>query len=685
MSEQPNVPSTPRAGGGARSSFLIYVAAVLVAGSVAGFISLNFLADSLAALGIPDPGRLTTFGLPFFRGVAWVLMALAVGSFMTSAFYISPAVPENDNERLIDAPLTVDGHLASRTGAAAALGTSLVALLEVPLVMSDVSGTPFTETLNPDMLGIALDQVSTAQVWLITAIIGAVVGVGGIVSRRWAGQPVLFMLAVGMLVPLGMEGHSASGGDHDYGTNSLLWHLLFMSLWVGGLFGLIAHSRRLGPDMGMAVRRYSSVAMLAIVGMAISGVINAAIRLELSDWLTTRYGLIITTKAVLTVVLALFGYAHRAITIPRLAEKPRLFVRVAAIEVLVMAATIGVAITMGRTPPPPPRDPNLNAMQLRLGYELYDAPSLLGIWTHFRFDIMFGTIGLALALGYLWAVHRVHARGLSWSRSRTAWWLAGTLGMTITMSTGIGLYMPAMYSMHMLAHMVLSMVIPLFMVLGAPLTLLLEAYPSGEPGTPGVHDWVVALMHSKTLKVVTYPAFNVIQFLVLFYGMYMSFDFYQFAISEHAGHVLMNFVFLISGYMYFWEVTGPDYLPGRKPTPIRLVVLFISLPLHMYMGVYLMQLNAILGEEFYRSLSLPWAVDLLTDQRAGGGVAWGFGQFPLVIVFGKLFVDWLREDRSEAVRHDAKADLDDDADMAEYNRMLAELSKDGDTGRYRQL
>ena len=66
----------------AKSSRLLYLFFLVFAGLVGGVISLFFLADSLAALGIPDPGRLTTFGLPFFRAVAWMLMALSVGSFM---------------------------------------------------------------------------------------------------------------------------------------------------------------------------------------------------------------------------------------------------------------------------------------------------------------------------------------------------------------------------------------------------------------------------------------------------------------------------------------------------------------------------------------------------------------------------------------------------------------------------
>ena len=656
-------------GSGAQPSRLLNLSFVVFAGLVGGIISLFFLADSLAALGIPDPGRMTTFGLPFFRAVAWMLMALAIGSFMSSAFLIYPAVPDKDNERLIKAGLTVDGHIAARTGAWAAVGAAVVSLIEVPLVMSDLTGTPLGQVLNPELMGMAVGQIATSQVWLLTAGIAALVAIMGFVARTWAGQVATFFLSLLLTVPLGMEGHSASGGDHDYGTNSLLLHLFFIMLWVGGLMGLIAHGRRLGPDMGVAVRRYSTVALLSILGLAATGVVNALIRVELGDLFTTRYGLLVLSKAVLTVVIAAIGFVHRRVTIPQLKHAPRLFIRVSVVEVLIMAATVGVAISMGRTPPPPPRDPNLNAMQILVGYELFDAPTATNVWTMFRFDLMFGSLGLVLAGFYLYALWRLKQRGLTWSAVRTTWFLVGSLGMTLILSNGIGLYMPALYSMHMLVHMILSMAIPLCLVLGAPVTLVMEAFEPGEPGKPTLHDAAVALTKSRTLRVLTHPAVNVLQFLVILYVLYLFPNFYEVAISEHAGHVIMNWVFLISGYIYYWEVIGPDPLPWRAPTGVRLLILFVSMPLHLFAGVYLMQMQVILGLDFYESLNLPWNPDFVKDQRTGGGISWGFGQFPLVIVFGSLFRDWLREDRATARRYDAKADVDGDADPVSYTHL----------------
>ncbi|AGF73270.1 hypothetical protein A605_11350 [Corynebacterium halotolerans YIM 70093 = DSM 44683] len=664
-----------------RSTWPLYLLFFVVAGLIGATISYAFLTESLTALGIPDPGFVTTYGLPFFRAVGWMLAALAVGSFMFAAFYISPRVPEGDNDRLIKAPLSVDGHLASRTGAVSALCFGLVALLMIPLVLSDVSGTPFVQTLRPDAFGVALEQVATAQAWGVVAAIALVTGIVGLFLRNWASQPLLMLGAILMIVPLAMEGHSASGGDHDYGTNSYLWHLVFMVVWVGGLMALVAHGRRLGPDLDVALRRYSAVALFSIIVMAVSGLVNAGIRIEFSDWFTTRYGLIIVAKTVGVIVLGVFGWLHRAWTIPKVQANPhdrRLFRRVAIGEVLVMAAVTGVAITMGRTPPPPPRDPNLSPMAVQIGYELTEEPTFLNVWTMWRFDLLFGTIALLLAAGYLYAVWRARRAGRDWATSRTVWWLLGCASLVLTMSSGIGLNMPASYSMHMLGHMILSMVVPLFLVFGAPLTLLMTAFKSGPPGRPGIRDWAYAFTQSRLLRIISNPVVNLVQFLFFFYVMYLIIPLYELMISEHAGHMIMNAIFLVSGYFYFWEVVGPDPIPHRRPTPVRLAVLFVSMPVHLFLGVYLMQLNTVMGQEFYESLFLPWNPDLLVDQKEGGGIAWAFGSFPLAIVFARLALDWRREDKAETKVYDDKVARGEDDEFESYNQMLARMNAGGE-------
>ena len=82
-----------------------------------------------------------------------------------------------------------------------------------------------------------------------------------------------------------------------------------------------------------------------------------------------------------------------------------------------------------------------------------------------------------------------------------------------------------------------------------------------------------------------------------------------------------------------------------------------------------------LGGAFYKSLQLPWHTDLLGDQRLGGGIAWAAGEVPLVVVMIALLIQWTRSDRRTAKRLDRAADRDNDADLAAYNAMLAEMAR----------
>ncbi|MDY6049960.1 MAG: cytochrome c oxidase assembly protein [Corynebacterium sp.] len=645
----------------ARQSTLIYAIIAAVAGVVAMVISGAFLNQSLAALGIPDPGLITTAGLPFVRGLALILACLAGGQFLLAAFLIPPA----DERDYRHSQLSVDQAIAVRTGTWALVGFAIVAFLLMPMYLSDVSGSPLSETIVPDMWAVAYDQVSTSLAFFWAGVIALIVAGFAFFARHWMSLPGLFVGAYLVLVPLGLEGHSAAGGNHDYGTNSYLVHLLFTQIWVGGLIALIALARRKGAGLGLATQRYSRLALIAVIAMAVTGVVNAIIRVAWADVLTSGYGRLIVAKAVLLVALGFFGYLHRARTIPQLDSRPGLFVRLAVVEVVVMAAVVGLAISLQRTPPPPPVQPDINSMDILVGYKLFIAPTFWNLWTMWRYDLVFGSLGIILAALYLIAV-RAHG---SWPIVRTLWFLAGCATLTVTMSSGIGMYIPVTFSIHMVGHMILSMGVPVLWVLGGPLTLIIEAYPGTD-----LAKWTEALTQAKFLTVLMHPGINTIQFVLIYYILYLT-PLYSMLVWEHAGHLGMNVIFLLSGTIYYWGIVGIDPQPHEHSPMVKSAYLFFSLPFHMYFGVYLMQLQKILAEDFYTRLGMPWNPDLLFDQRIGGSIAWGAGMFPLIIVFGALLYQWLQSDRKEAAEHDEREAATGGEDYNAYNEYLAAIQR----------
>jgi putative copper resistance protein D len=105
--------------------------------------------------------------------------------------------------------------------------------------------------------------------------------------------------------------------------------------------------------------------------------------------------------------------------------------------------------------------------------------------------------------------------------------------------------------------------------------------------------------------------------------------------------------------------------------------MFASMPFHAFFGVILMNMQTVIGQDFYRSLKLPWVDDLLTDQRLGGGIAWASGEIPVLLVLIALLVQWARADEREAKRSDRREETSGDADLTAYNAMLKQMADQG--------
>lgn len=658
------------------SPALVYIMGTVVAGIVGALIGYSFLGESLAILGIPDPGPATTFGLPFVRAAATFVATMGIGGFLMSAFGAPPAK---------DGYLNLDGFRAARTGTWGMGLWALLSLFLVPLYVSDVSGSPLKDTLNADGYRVGWEQIAGAKVWFWVAGFAAIAWLGSLLTRKWIWQPVFLALSLLSFVPLALEGHSASGGSHDHGVNSLLWHIICTALWVGGLAALIAHAKRRGPHLGVITRRFSYLALFCITAIAISGLINAGLRVRFSEWFTTQYGLVIFTKFALTLLLAGFGYLQSRRLLPLIEagedangvgdhSSRRAFARLAAAEVLVMAGTIGVAISLSRIPPPLEINADLTAQDVLLGYTLTEPPSVLGALTMFRLDLVFGVGALLLQAGYMWAWLSLKRRGGEWPLSRVLWWTCGNVVLFVATSSGLGMYSMAMFAPHMLQHMILSMAVPVFWALGGPMTLLLRALPpAGRGGVPGPREWLVVFINNPVSRFLTNPIVAGVQFVVGFYWLYLSSAFDVIG-PEHGGHLFMMLHFIISGYIFYWVIIGVDAAPRQLSPFTKMLTLFAVVVFHAWFGIAMMQMASPLNAEFYNSLQLPFEIDLMEQQHTGGSVAWALGEIPLLIVTTAHAVQWMRIDRREAARHDRKEERTGDSELEAYNAMLASMA-----------
>ncbi len=256
---------------------------------------------------------------------------------------------------------------------------------------------------------------------------------------------------------------------------------------------------------------------------------------------------------------------------------------------------------------------------------------------------------------YLVGVAVLRRRGDAWPIGRTlAFVVAGMGSFFFATASGIGRYDTTLISVHMVQHMILSMLVPLSLALGAPVTLALRTLP------PRPRRWLLAVLHSRVAKVLSFPPLTFLLYVISPWALYFS-GWYAASLASPFVHEMMHVHLVTVGALFFWPLMGIDPLPGRVGYPFRVLLTVMTLPFHAFLGVTIMGQTTLLGEEHYLALRegpmASWLPPALEDQHLAGGILWGAGDLIGLVFFVVLFVQWVRSSMKEAVREDRRLDL----------------------------
>ncbi|RFC76658.1 cytochrome c oxidase assembly protein [Streptomyces sp. AcE210] len=302
-------------------------------------------------------------------------------------------------------------------------------------------------------------------------------------------------------------------------------------------------------------------------------------------------------------------------------------------------------------------------------------PFTLGRGLEWSADPFF-LIGCLVALGlYGWGVVRLARRGDSWQVGRTLSFVVGVLTVMLVMCTKLNDYGMVMFSVHMVQHMVISMLSPILLLMGAPITLALRAMPVARRGTKGPRELLLMFLHSRYMRIITHPAFTIPLFIASLYALYFT-PIFDTLMGSKVGHIGMMVHFLAVGLIFFWPIMGVDPGPHRPGYVMRMLELFAGMPFHAFFGIALMMASGpMIGTYEHPPASL--GIDALADQTAAGGIAWAFSEVPSVLVLLALLFQWKKSEDRQARRKDRAADRDGDQELAAYNAYLASLNTRG--------
>jgi putative copper export protein len=307
----------------------------------------------LAAGGAPKPvpaglsgaGTAVSWAVPVLRLLADAA-AIATGGAVLAAVVLLPAT---------NGKLAEQGLRACQDAAFAAGIWAVASISGLIVTAAVILGIPLSELTARAADAGSLNQVRALAVAVVfTAVLAVVLsGCRTVATARVA----LVLTAAALTAPL-LTGHGAIERTAFWSvlaTASLVIHVFAATTWIGGLGSLLRYAR---GEVG-AVERFSRLALICAVSIGVTGLLTAEIHLGgrddgwglITQWVTTGYGALVLAKAAAFAVLVSIGWWHRRATLPALAaERPAAFWRLAAVELVLMAATVGLAVALSRTP-----------------------------------------------------------------------------------------------------------------------------------------------------------------------------------------------------------------------------------------------------------------------------------------------------------------------------------------------
>jgi putative copper resistance protein D len=547
----------------------------------------------------------------------------------------------------------------------------------VIFTLAQILGTTIADALDLTVVRSFITQISLGKYLAFQALMAALVLIFSFATKKIESLIILLVLSIAGLVAPVFESHAASSGSHSLVIGSLVIHVIALSLWVGGVIALGTLS---AEDRPVAVPRFSQMALWSAIAVVVSGAVNAWARLNFADAWNSSYAYIVLAKVFATVILVLIGYLHRK----TLANKKTInwagFAKLITVEAGIMVVTVvmGTWLSTSSSPDRPGVQEFSPALSI-VGIPTPPEPTLSRVLFSYEPNaLMIGVLGLMVAL-YIKGVVVLTKRGDKWPIGRTIAFALGIAATNFATSGGLGLYAQFSFSYHMMSHMVLGMIAPIGLVLGAPMTLALRTLPQGRNSDErGVRGSLLAALHSKIGVIYTNPIVALAIFDGSLFALYFT-DLFAVLMQSHVGHLFMSLHFLAAGFLFFFIIIGVDPNPRRVHHLVQIVILFAAMSIHAFFSVALMSTTTLIDDGFYASLQTPWLGDPLADQKLGGSIGWAMGEIPILIALVATFINWMRDDSREAKRIDRntarQAAMGQPDDLANYNQYLQDLAQ----------
>jgi putative copper resistance protein D len=546
-------------------------------------------------------GPFIEYGLPIFKALTNVSIAAVIGSLMLAAFVL---------------PVTAAAYReALDLGAGAAIASMIFAAPTAILTFFNLAGSVRPEVALGS-LGQFLSTIAVGQAWTATLIMFSLIAVFCFAVRSRPTVIGVFVFAVLSLIPLPLQGHAAGDGSHTIASTALWLHIAASAGWVGGLAVLVVFRRRLAPmALGAVLAKYSTAALVAFIVLTVAGVAGAALRItDPSQLLTTPYGVILTAKTTILVLLGGLGAWYRLKVLPAGELPPRTFWSAILAELALMGIAIGLAVVLTRTAPPGGEELAVTASERLTGLDLPQPLTAFRLLDSWALDPLWLLVaGFAVVL-YAQGVLRVRRRGHSWPWFRGVSMALAMLMLVVSTSGWLAVYGTYLLSIRVLALALMTVAVPILLVVAGCRQLLGESLTAGA--------------RTKMLRAASWWAAPLIAStpLVCLIIVWPSRSLLRWSVEDPVGTQLTLLLAFGGGLLFFSTVLGT----GRAqvwPTVAGAGIVAAA----VVTSASGLLAGSLRSPDWYGVITEGWTTNALLDQRIAGVVLLGVGAFVVLV------------------------------------------------------
>ncbi len=292
-----------------------------------------------------------------------------------------------------------------------------------------------------------------------------------------------------------------------------------------------------------------------------------------------------------------------------------------------------------------------------------DPANLLFGWTFEPAVVLALGLATVVWIRFVRQVNRMHPTNPV-PRRRSVFFLSGLAAIAVALMSGIDAYDTTLFSIHMVQHLLLTLVAAPLIVLAAPITLLLRV------STPNVRRRVILpILHSRAMRALTFPVVTWVLFAGTMWWAHFS-PLFDAALEDPVIHDGEHLLFLVVGLLFWWPAIGPDPSPWRMSHPVRAMYVFLAMPQNTFLAVTILNSSVVLYAH-YATLVRPWGPSVLEDQQLAGGVMWITGDVLFLAAMAAILAGWMAHEK----RQEAAVDRRDDTARAAIRAREANLAE----------